>query len=135
MDIDQIIAENRCWDCKCELYCDSDDEDEWRCENCPEIYYSCKQCEEKNGGHPVSADCETLSEGGYCNDCKRHFCDHHWQQRTDNLDDDDCSDEEISIYDPPLCLECFLKKREKVKDEKEINKEEGKMSDLSSDEE
>lgn len=116
MDIDQIIAENRCWECKCELYSNSDDEneDEYKCEKCPEIYYSCKLCEDENGGHPVSADCETLCKGGFCNECKRRFCDHHWQRRTDNINNSsdesfDSDEEEISIYDPPLCLECFLK--------------------------
>ena len=104
MDIDQIIDENRCWDCKCELYSNSDDEneDEWRCEKCPEIYYSCKLCEDENGGHPVSDDCETLCKGGFCNECKRRFCDHHWQSRTDYIDSDDSIDE-------ILCAECYKK--------------------------
>ena len=111
LSIDQIIAENRCWECKCELSLidDDDKDDEWKCEKCGEIYFSCPKCEKENNGKPVSGDCDTLWKGGFCEGCHHHFCDHHWQCRFDGKDID--SENSELDYDPYLyCSECLVEK-------------------------
>lgn len=118
LSIDQIIAQNKCWECKCELSLieNDDKDDEWKCEKCGEIYFSCPKCEKENNGKPVSGDCDTLWKGGFCEGCGRHFCDHHWQCRFDGKDID--SENSELDYDPYLyCSECLVKKETGLSEE------------------